>query len=49
MGSFIVGVNGIIAGAQEIERAREGVAILMNDVGHSGLIDFGCVNYRTLC
>ena len=36
------GVNGIIAGVQEIERAREGVAILLNDVWHSALIDFGC-------
>ena len=40
-------VNGI-AGVQEIERAREGVTILMNNVWHSGVIDFGCVNSRTL-
>ena len=26
------GVNGIIAGVQEMERAREGVAVLLNDV-----------------
>ena len=26
------GVNGIVAGIQEIERAREGVAILLNNV-----------------
>ena len=26
------GVNGIIAGDQEMERAREGVAIVLNDV-----------------
>ena len=28
----LCGVNGIIAGIQEMERAREGVAILLNDV-----------------
>ena len=27
-----VEVNGIISGVQEMERAREGVAILLNDV-----------------
>ena len=26
------GVNGIIAGDQEMDRAREGVAVLLNDV-----------------
>ena len=36
------GVNGIIAGVQEKERAREGVAILSNDVWHSAVVDFGC-------
>ena len=34
------GVNGIIVGIQEIERAREGVAILMNDEWHSNAVDF---------
>ena len=38
------GVNGIIAGVQEMERPREGVAILLNDVWHIGVIDFGCVS-----
>ncbi|MCQ7013011.1 hypothetical protein, partial [Clostridioides difficile] len=38
------GVNGIIAGVQEMERAREGVAILLSDVWHSAVIDFGCVS-----
>ena len=35
------GVKGIIAGVQEMERAREGVDILLNDVCHSEVIDFG--------
>ena len=38
------GVNGIIAGIQEVERARGGVAILLNDVWHSAVVDFGCVS-----
>ena len=42
-------VNVIIAGIQEIEKAtREGMTVLMNDVWHSAVIDFGCVNSRTL-
>ena len=40
------GVNDIIASVQEMERAREGVAILLNDVWHSGGINFGCVSSR---
>ena len=40
------GVNGIIASIQEMERAREGVAILLNEVWHSVVIDFGCVGSR---
>ena len=43
-----VEVNGIISGVQEMERAREGVAILLNDVWHSAVIDFGCVSSRIL-
>ena len=31
-------VNGIIASVQEMERAREGEAILLNDVWHSAVI-----------
>ena len=31
-----------------MERAREGVAILLNDVWHSALVDFGCVSSRIL-
>ena len=42
------GLNGIIAGIQEMERDREGLAILLNDVGHSAVIDFGCVSSRIL-
>ncbi|MCQ7056741.1 hypothetical protein, partial [Clostridioides difficile] len=42
------GVNGIIAGVEEMERAREGVAILLSDVWHSAVIDYGCVSSRIL-
>ena len=41
------GVNSIITGVQEMEKAREGVAILLNDVWHSAVVDFGCVSSRT--
>ena len=41
-------INGIIAGFQEIERAREGVALLMKDECFSDVIEFGCVRCRTL-
>ena len=40
-------VNGI-AGVQEIERLREGVAVLMNDVKYSAMINCGCVSSRTM-
>ena len=40
-------VNGIIAGVQEIERARKGVAVLMY-VRHIAVTDFGYVRSRTL-
>ena len=36
------GVNGISAGVQEIERTGEGMAILLNKVWHSAVLDFGC-------
>ena len=42
------GVIGIIAGVQEMEGAREGVAILLNNVWHSAVVDFGCVSSRIL-
>ena len=31
-----------------MEKAREGVAVLLNDVGHSAVVDFGCVSSRIL-
>ena len=34
-------MNGIIAGVQESARPREGVAVLINNVWHSVLIDCG--------
>ena len=34
----------IIASVQKMERAREVVAVLLNDVWHSAVIHFGCVN-----
>ena len=40
------GVDGIIASVQKMGIAREGVAILLNDVWHSAVIDFGCVSSR---
>ena len=39
-------VNGIIADVQEVERAREEVTILLNDVWHSAVIDIRCVSSR---
>ena len=42
------GVNGIITSVQEIERARKGVGVLMNNEWHSAVIDFGCVSFRFL-
>ena len=35
-------VNGVIARVQGMERAREGVAILLNNVWHSAMIDWMC-------
>ena len=42
------GVNVIFAGVQEMERARGGVAVLLNDMWYSAVIDFGCVRSRIL-
>ena len=42
------GVNGIILAIQEVERAREDSVILMNDLWHVAVIDFGYVSSRTL-
>ena len=41
-------VNGIIAGVQEIERARESVAVLMKEEWYNGVIGFGYVISRIL-
>ena len=40
------GVNGIIASVQEMEKAREGMVIMLNNVWHSAVVDFGCVSPR---
>ena len=31
-----------------MKRAREGVAVLLNDVWYSAVVDFGCVSSRIL-
>ena len=41
-------INGIIAGVQEMERAREGATILLNDAWHNAVVDFGYVSSRIL-
>ena len=38
--------NGIIASAQEMERGREGVAILLNDVWLSAVVDFLWIKFK---
>ena len=38
------GVNGFIGDVQEMERARECMAVLLNIVWQSALIDFRCVS-----
>ena len=38
------GVNCIIASVQVKERARKGVAILLNNVWQTAVVDFGCVS-----
>ena len=40
------GVNGLIAVVQEMKRAREGAAIMLNDVWHRAVVHFGCVSSR---
>ena len=42
------GVNVIFAGVHEVERAREGVAILLNDVWHSAVVKSGYVSSRII-
>ena len=34
---------------REMERFKETVAIVLNDVWHSGVIGFGCITSRILC
>ena len=38
------GVNGVIACVQEMEKPREEVAILLNAVWRSAVIDFECIS-----
>ena len=40
------GINGIIAGVQEMKRVKEDVAVLLNDVYHCVVMYFGCVSSR---
>ena len=42
------GVNAIFTGVHEMERTREGVAVLLNDVRHSAVVKSGCVSSRIL-
>ena len=42
------GISGIIAGVQDMERTREGVAMLSNDVWQIAVIYFRCVSSRIL-
>ena len=40
--------NGIISGVQEMERAREGVAVLLSDVWHRSVVKSRYVSSRIL-
>ena len=42
------GFNVIFAGVQEMERPRERVAVLLNNVWHSAVLKLGSVSYRIL-
>ena len=42
------GVNVILTSVQEMERAREVVAVLLNDVWLSAVVKSGCVSFRIL-
>ena len=42
------GVNVIFAVVHEMERAREGVAAMLNNVWHSAVVKCGCVSSRIL-
>ena len=41
-------LNGISSDVQEIERGRENVVVLLNDVWHSTVVNFGCVSSKIL-
>ena len=40
------GVNGFIASVQETEKIGKDVAVLLKEVWHSAVIDFGCVSFK---
>ena len=42
------GANVIFDSVKEMERAREGVAVLLNDIWHSAVVKSGCVIFRIL-
>ena len=44
----LYGVHIIFANVQEMERPREGVAILLNNVWHSAVVKSGCVSSKIL-
>ena len=39
-------VNVIFAGVHDMERAKEGVAVLLNGVWHNAVVNSGCVSSR---
>ena len=41
-------VKGIIVAVHEIERVREDVAVVLNGVWHSAVIDDECVSFRII-
>ena len=42
------GINVIFGCVQEIERAKEGMAVLLNDVWHRAVVKYRCVSPRIL-
>ena len=46
MGMRRRGVSFLADGVHELERAREGVAVLLNDVWHSAVVKYGCISSR---
>ena len=47
-GNLVCAVNGIYVGVQESERAKEGVAALLNDECYSAVVEFRCVSSEIL-